>query len=207
MTLAELQIFLGSRSNEEVIDRDLFGRRPWLFPSDETFARWRASLASALDILAADVVIVGSAATGFSLSPLKPGRPFRSEGALESERSDVDIAFVSPNLFLAAWNEIIYYDRTRRLGWDYETRVRVRQDVYWGLVSDSRFPRNTDAARMMSGVKAIARRDQPVRGHEVRCRVYRRHQDLRAYHIASLRDLRSALSAALEDVQNGQQRN
>jgi hypothetical protein len=194
MTPSELHTFLGTRSNEDIVDKDILGRRPWLFETDTAFTDWREVVAAVLSIALTDVWIVGSAATGFSLSPLKPGRGFRSGNETGAARSDVDIAFVSNKLFTSAWDTITDYDRGFRLWGDNDSKAQLRRDIYWGLVSDSQVPRNTDAARAINRARAIAGRERPIRGHEVRCRVYRRQDDLRAYHIASLRGLRRALS-------------
>jgi hypothetical protein len=97
-----LERMLADRSDSEFVDREILDRRPWIFASDETFTEWRDGLARELNIPPDGISIVGSAATGFSLSPLKAGRPFRVQPDVAGMRSDVDIALVAPDLFTQA---------------------------------------------------------------------------------------------------------
>src|SRR5687767_8851196 len=80
---------LGRFFADEVLERI-----PWIFAGDATaFEAWRVEAAAAAGLDARSLHIVGSAATGYSLSPLKPGRPFRSVAG-RGNPSDIDIAIV-----------------------------------------------------------------------------------------------------------------
>ena len=140
------------------------------------------------------VLIVGSAATGFSLSPLKPGRSFRQLPSASGQTSDIDVALVDTKLFSTAWDTIISLDRSGRLGVRGDAKSKIRLDVYWGLVGQYSVPHNTDAARRIRSAMTVAARVPPLRGYPVRCRVYRRVEDLRSYHTDSLRQLRRELT-------------
>jgi hypothetical protein len=199
-----LHSLLKSHSDVEIVDQVLLRQTPWLFASATDFLQWRRLVAAGFAVKIDSVFVVGSAATGFSLSPYKPGHPFRVSTDDLGSPSDVDLAIVSPALFVSAWDAIVSHDRTRQLRWSFEDHRRVRQNIYWGLVSSDRVPRNTDPSRRMLGALAAAARERPVRGHVLKCRVYRRADDLRAYHIDSLRALRTAVREASEDRMNGQ---
>jgi hypothetical protein len=193
MTLEELKTLLNAQTEFEFIDGLLLGRRPWIFDADDSYDAWRRYVAATLAIHPDAVRVVGSAATGFSLSPRKPGRPFRRRSSLGTEASDIDIALIDPNLFAAAWDTIVRFDWERRLGGTDESRNSIRVDVYWGLVGQQRVPRNTEAARMLLTAMSVAGRSPPLRGYRIRSRVYRRLEDLRWYHVNSLRLLRAEL--------------
>ena len=178
------------------MDREILERRPWIFDAVESYQAWRTSVASQLGVEPDNVRIVGSAATGFSLSPLKPGRPFRRlENAAGGQTSDIDIALIAPSLFVVAWETILYLDRRHRLGIAQGALGKIRLDVYWGLVGQQSLPRNTDPARSILSAMSVAGRMPPLRGYPIRCRIYRRVEDLRAYHTDSLRQLRQELAA------------
>jgi hypothetical protein len=195
MTRDELRSLLNSQTDSEFVEHEILNRRPWIFDTDEAYRSWRVIVSSELGLGPDHVRIVGSAATGFSLSPLKPGRPFRQLPGVQGQTSDIDIALIDTNLFATAWDIIVSFDRARRLGLSEDARAKVRLDVYWGLVGQYSLPPNTDPARRVRTVRAAAGRMPPLRGYPIRCRVYRRVEDLLAYHTDSLRQLRRELTA------------
>ncbi len=199
MTVQELIARLDAQTEAEFIDLQLLGRRPWIFNADGPYDAWRTVVSQVLGMSADGIRIVGSAATGYSLSPLKPGRPFRESTALGEPPSDIDIALINPGLFTAAWNEILGRDRTRSLGGSDDSRDKIRFDIYHGLIAQQVLPRNTEPARTLLTAMSIAGRSPPLRGYRVRSRLYRRMDDLRAYHINSLRQLRVRLADELRD--------
>src|SRR5258708_4736981 len=128
MTREDLSALLSGVSDAEFVDRHLLSGRPWIFENDAAHDAWRRSVGGSLGVALDDVRIVGSAATGYSLSPLKPGRPFRPWTASAVSVSDIDIALVDPRLFSDAWNLIISLDRAYRLGGTDESRGKIRFD-------------------------------------------------------------------------------
>jgi hypothetical protein len=192
MTQEELRQLIQGRKNDEFVDTELLNRRPWIFADDAEHDRWRKSVADVLNASARHICIVGSAATGYSLSPLKAGRSFRD--LTNSRASDIDLAIVNEPLFEEAWNTIVALDRRIALRLPAPERDKMRTDVYWGLVAQRALPGNTDTARRLLLATARAGIAPPIRGYQIRCRIYRREEDLRAYHIVSLRSLRAELS-------------
>lgn len=195
MTREDLRILLSNQSDVDFVEREIFGRCPWIFEDEKLYEPWRRFVASQLGLAADSVWIVGSGATGYSLSPLKPGRPFRALANGIGATSDIDIALVAPQVFLSAWDTLLSFDRLRQLGGSIEDREKIRRDVYWGLVGQQSIPLNTGAARSVVVAMSAAGRTPPIRGYPLRCRVYRRIEDLRAYHVNSLRQLRVELDA------------
>lgn len=194
MTREELKDLLDAQTETEFTDGQLLGRRPWIFDADETYHAWRRSVAATLAIEPSAVCIVGSAATGFSLSPWKAGRPFLRTLSLNPVVSDIDIALIDPNLFAVAWDTIVRFDRELRLGGTEESRSKIRMNVYLGLVGQRTLPRNTERARRLFTAISVDGRHPPLRGYRLQSRLYRRVEDLRAYHITSLRQLRAQLA-------------
>jgi hypothetical protein len=192
MTRRELKDLLKDQTNEEFVDHHIFNRRPWIFSSGHEYDIWCHSVAAALGVQINGICIVGSAATGYSLSPFKAGRAFRAQGSQEMA-SDIDVAFTSATLFEEAWNTIVALDRRRGLRMSKDERTKLRIDVYWGAVAQRSIPSNTDLARRVLTAVAAATRIPPIRGYILRSRIYRRIEDLRAYHVDSLRQLRTEL--------------
>lgn len=191
MTREELKRLLADRENDELV-AEILDRRPWIFAADQEHDLWSSSVAAVLQIGKEDIRIVGSAATGYSLSPYKAGRPFRAIAA-GKQASDIDIAIISKEIFEEAWNTIVGVDRKKRLRLSEADRDKMRTDVYWGLVGHRSLPANTGVTRRILIAMAVAGKSPPVRGQKIRCRIYRRCDDLRAYHTVSLQQLRLEL--------------
>jgi hypothetical protein len=155
MTREQLRDLLADTADLDFVCRNLLGRRPWIFDSDEKYHTWRETLASGLNLQTRNIVVVGSAATGFCLSPLKPGRPFRHLNNPVGA-SDIDIAFIDDALFTQGWNIILSFDRTRQLRLVEDAREKLRVDIYWGLVANRSIPKNTDSSRFLLTALAVA---------------------------------------------------
>jgi hypothetical protein len=100
-------------------EAEIHSGRPYIFAADGDTAAFQAHVAGALGIpdAAGDVLIVGSARTGFSLDPDRAFEPF-------GEGSDIDVAVVHSGLFDRAWQAM--------LGWDYLTmRARSYAEQRW----------------------------------------------------------------------------
>jgi hypothetical protein len=157
---------------------------------------WRDSVAKEARIDPTGVVLVGSAATGYSLSPRKPARPFHRERTAAQEASDVDIGLVNEGLFIAAWNEVVRLDRARALSVSWTTISTMREQVYFGAMADFHLPPGSDPRQRLLLATAASTRRPPLLGLKARCRIYRRPEDLKAYHVQSLRKLRLELTGS-----------
>lgn len=193
MEIAELIELLSGVTDEQFVDSRILNRTPWIFRDVELYAAWRAALANEASLDPDCFYMVGSAATGFSLNPFKPGREFRALTTTTSDKSDLDIAIVSEPVFLKAWNVILSHERSRTLAIDRETCESLRKNIYWGHVADHLIPRNTDPARQMRSAVAACGRNVLLRGYKTSVRLYRRLEDLRGYQINSMRHLRLAV--------------
>tara|TARA_B100000965_G_scaffold403654_1_gene432357 strand:+ start:814 stop:1371 length:558 start_codon:yes stop_codon:yes gene_type:complete len=184
---------LGDRSDAEVVD-ELIASTPWVLRDlSVSFQDWKERVLEQ-DVASIDIVIVGSGAVGFSMSPLKLGRPFRESS--RNRPSDIDLALVAPDLFAECWECFREFERRRRLRMDYADKRRMREHVYFGHVTDKTLPRDTSPSRSILQIRSAAGRQTELRGHPVNIRVYRNRTDLRDYQLQSLRSLRRALREA-----------
>ena len=195
--LEELESFA---SPYDFVIKRLLNDIPWIFHADQTsYTKWRIEASKASDINADYIYLVGSAATGFSLNPLKAGQDFRPLKTSESWPSDIDIAIVDPGLFESAWNTILSYDRTLRMREvivkeskerPFKDRLaRLRLDIYWGTLSSTFTISGTEEARRIRALLAATTRLSPFQGYQTRARIYRRREDLISYHIQSMKRL------------------
>jgi hypothetical protein len=200
MTHAELLAAIDAAASASGFVADqILNRIPWVFEGDATsFTAWRTEVAETAKVQHSDVYIVGSAATGYSWSPLKSGRDFARVSATATRVSDIDVAIVSMRLVTEGWNTLVIEDRNRRLlrllrpkgDLSAEDQLqKLRSDVYWGTVAHAHtVPGSRIGARIRLTLAAITRR-APLKGHLARIRIYRRHVDLAAYHEQSIRRL------------------
>ena len=81
----------------ELVSRIVLERLPFTFDTKEQYFHWRHMLAEGLRVDPRDIVLVGSAATGRSLSARKRFSMFHKQ-------SDIDIAVISATHFDRAWH-------------------------------------------------------------------------------------------------------
>jgi hypothetical protein len=195
MTMArEDAVNLLTSTTDLAITERMFGETPWIFERDVgAFNEWRQDVADATACEAEGVYVVGSAMFGYSLSPDKPGRPFRRGGFNQHERSDIDVVIVSGRLFADTWDALLHADKAGLLGGTPAGRDKVRTDLYWGHITNTTVPGGTPPARSLRVAMSATTSRAPFRGHVAKARVYRRREDVVNYHVQSLRELRRTL--------------
>lgn len=133
-----------------------------------------------------NVVMVGSAKTGYSLSPKKFLKSFSDE---EECRSDIDIAVVSTQLFDYFWKLFREsYDVTKEGMYKY-----ICRGIYRGYISEVDLY-NIDNCR----VKWLELSNEATRQlqrkmyfkHEIHYRIYRDWRDMEEYHIQAIENLK-----------------
>jgi len=204
---------LRERSNEQLeafVEAEILTGLPSIFARDEDMILFQNHVAGALGIpsAASNILIVGSAKTGFSLDPDNYFIPFR-------ETSDIDIVVIHEGLFDQAWSTM--------LAWDYLTmRARTvperrwlyqRHDEVWSgwcdppawylrdqggmqlSFPDSLKPLREFSYRWFSTFRSLSRyRHHPeIPRHKASARLYRTRGHAALYHAAGLRVLRSRL--------------
>lgn len=175
--------------NSAVLAKNLLEDNPWLCKQlGVEWAAWSRSLLEELGLKRATLHLMGSAAIGFSLSPDKPGRRFRTVGTTDGP-SDLDIALVDDSFFHACWNEMLRRDRRER----FASGAHERECVYWGRIDDHRVPNRSPSRMQVRTLLDSCRRSPEFRGYPVSLRIYRRRDDLLGYLVSSLSALERTL--------------
>ena len=202
---ALLTIIEAATSNRDFVEKTLFSDTPWIFRGDASrYSEWRTTTARASGLTPDGIYLVGSAATGYSLSPFKPGREFRPIDPGVTHKSDIDIAVVNDELFVNSWNSILRYDRARRLSgalsgaWSHKQPIlqqidRMRLNIYWGTISHAHTTQGSAESRVLRTLFSATTREDPFQGYDIKARIYRRREDLLSYHEQSLQQLKVKL--------------
>lgn len=163
---------------------------PYLFAGDaRACIEWKERLATAIGVNSRSVVVVGSAAAGFSLSPHKNLAAF-------SDDSDVDVAVVSAHHFDVGWRWLrsLGAERYRYPGyiqrWIEDHRTRL---VYYGAIAtDKLLPYMPFGPAWVQATAPLAAA-VPISGREVNIRLYRDNESLAGYQTHSITKLRDRL--------------
>lgn len=176
----------------------LMDRLPFKFDSKREFLQWRDALAEGFGVDGRDVVLVGSAATGRSLSTR---RKRGNRHGVFGRGSDLDIAVVSPHHFDVAWR---WFRRTNPLfltGLDEVGRERFEAHkshyVYEGIIAADYFlsylPFGDEWSRAMQQTQVLLPTD--LRGRLMKTRIYRDFASLREHQAEAIRIYKLYLEA------------
>jgi hypothetical protein len=140
--------------------------------------------------LTLSLLVVGSAGVGFSLAPLKEFSEF-------SQGSDIDVAVVSQRYFEEAWKWLRELGPAKRLtkgSLEYDMLAWHRKNlVFDGAIATERLlSRLPFGARWRSGLGRAGKRE-PTIGRDIKVRLYRDFQSLRAYHVNNITELKLKL--------------
>ncbi len=191
---------------DTVVSTHLFQGEVFAFRRTPTaYATLRSHLNKTLGVPDKDVIVVGSAKTGFSVSPDGFPSPF-------SAISDIDVVVVDRNLFDTLWLTL--------LTWSYPHRVRGGEELSW--IGDRR--KNVFQGWFQPGnlsIQGLSRKSTltPVREfstrwfnafrelstypefvtRDVHGRLYRSWQHAMLYHVDGLEKLKGSLQGTLPD--------
>lgn len=192
--------FLSQLRTEAAVDfasRYLLDRVPWLFFDRSQYIAWKAELAADLEVDPYMVIVVGSAATGYSLSPTKNFSAF-------GQRSDIDVAVVSQRHFDEAWRWLRELGPVKLL-----TKGTVEHEMLsWhrrNLVFDGAIETNKLLSLLPFGPTwatglGRAGKREPTVGRPVKVRLYRDFESLRQYHVAGINELKMQINSAPADI-------
>jgi hypothetical protein len=114
---------------DDVVRQHVFDGVPYAFRKKPvSMQRLRDHLCGKMNVDADNIVVVGSAKIGFSLSPDNYPREF-------SYYSDIDVAVVSEPLFDEVWHTMLRWNYPRRFsldGTDWAWSKNRRNELYWG---------------------------------------------------------------------------
>jgi hypothetical protein len=204
---------LRGHSNDEMVafaEIEIMSGRPFIFRQDEDMSRFQQHIANALQVEdgSSDILIVGSAKTGFSLDPDNYFVPFR-------ETSDIDVAVINESLFDWTWHTMLAWDYLTIKNRNYQEGqwLRQRQNEVWSGWYDPRFwnlrqqggtqlsfpnmlkPMREFSFRWFSAFRSLSRyKYHPeVPRHKANARLYRTRTHAALYHATGLRMLRNKL--------------
>jgi hypothetical protein len=133
-TVEEFKQLLLTEPIEEVAKTHVFQGTPFAFSSQPTAMDvLRKHINLRLGIDPKNIIIIGSARTGFSLSPDNFPRAF-------SPDSDIDVLLVDAKMFDAVWNTLLSWHYPRRFwlsGTDWDWAKSRRDEIYWGWLEPS----------------------------------------------------------------------
>lgn len=163
-------------------------------PSDEVLDvldRFKEIVSEHFHVSFHSLQLVGSAKTGFSLSPNKLLTPFRDESDTQKS-SDIDIAIISENLYQHYWNKMrqtekIQYKRFYQ---------QLTASIFRGYINDKvlmEIP--LIRAEWLSVVSPINRllQDELKIVHPITYRIYRSWEDLEEYQIIGIEKTKKCL--------------
>jgi hypothetical protein len=157
---------------------------PFIFSGDRaSYVEWRSELAEAIHVDAHGIVMVGSAAYGVSLGP---GRNFAAFGS----HSDVDVGVVSQHHFELAWRFFRNLGTAARLRLPKKVQIsfleHAPRDVYFGVIATERFLPHLPFGPEWARTLAVMSARDPTKDRNVKVRLYRDVESLRAYQVRSL---------------------
>jgi hypothetical protein len=190
MTRDSLIEALKSASVSKFIEEYLFDRVPHVFAENRPlFIDWKRVLSEAIEVDAACITVVGSAAIGYSMNPNKNFKAF-------DEYSDVDVAIVSHYHFTVAWRYLrsnsikrMHVDPRTRIAWD----EHVHKYIYWGTIATDKLLGVLPFGKQWIESKTHMTSIDPTKGREVNFRIYSDFESLRSYQKDSVTNVRDSL--------------
>ena len=186
----DIRVDLGALSTAIFVSRWILERVPHVFDGDAAaYIAWKHELGDRIGVDARAIVLVGSAATGFSLSPERPLKPFDA-------KSDVDVAVVSPHHFDIVWRWL------RNLGserYGFPGYVQAQIDdhrqrlVYWGAIATDRLLQHTPLGKTWVPALADVAKMLPGGTREVNIRLFREFDALRAYQVHGCNEVKTKI--------------
>lgn len=163
----------------KAVSLGIFDRIPFVFETVEQYVTWRDSVALGFGLDGKDLIFVGSAATGRSLSTRKGYGVFNS-------KSDLDIAAVSSHHFDLAWRWFRSTNPNFLTGMDDDKRKKFNSHkshyIFDGVIASDYFlsylPFGDDWGKAMHQSQALLPRQ--VQGRLMKFRIYKDFAALRA---------------------------
>lgn len=180
------------------MEQYIFAGEPYVFRKwPQGFEALRKHLCNALELSNyQNVIVIGSAKLGFSLSPDSFGRQF-------SDESDIDVMVIDERLFDLVWKTLLRWNYPRRhylAGFDWRWAKDRKEELYWGWFRpdkirfsglsfpDTLKPLRDISTRWFTAFRSISR----VSGFaswEISGRLYRSWEHALLYHVDGLRQI------------------
>ena len=151
-------------------------------------------VSTGLNISFHSMKIVGSAKTGFSLSPHKLLTPFHDGGGPKEPSSDIDIAIVSERLYQKFW------DRLRNVQglWNRYYYDQLTRSIFRGYINDKDLMRINGVREEWTELTSpinVSLQDNLGFVHPISYRVYRYWDDLEDYQLYGITKAKEKLEA------------
>lgn len=164
-------------------------------PQDEIVDKmdyFKEIVSSNLGINFHSLQIVGSAKTGYSLSPQKVLKPFHGE-TKDDKSSDIDIAIVSDKLYLKFWNDL---RRVKGIQYNRHYYNHLTASIFRGYINDKDLLQIKGPCEEWNAMVRpinISLQDDIGFEHPITYRLYRSWDDLEEYQIVGISKARTAL--------------
>ena len=158
----------------------------------ENMDSFKEIVSSRLDINFHNVQIVGSAKTGYSLSPKKLLKPFHDETD-DSPSSDIDIALISERLYHILWSELREVKGLWHSRYYYN---HLTESIFRGYINDKDLLKIDEIGRKWEDmIRPVNVQLQDTLGfvHPISYRVYRSWDDLEDYQLNGIRKAKEKL--------------
>jgi hypothetical protein len=177
-------------SPEEYVSHRVIDRVPSVFSDRRSYIEWKQKLAGDLEVDPYGLILVGSACTGYSLSPHKNFRAFNT-------KSDFDVAVISDQHFDEAWRFLRDLgSRIHKLPTDSKRAVNSHRSghVFDGVIATDKIVQFLPFGKPWVTALESATASSPADGREVKVRLYRDLYALRTYQQRGVEEARTRLS-------------
>ncbi|MDH2314002.1 hypothetical protein [Methylobacterium brachiatum] len=176
----------------DFVSHYLFEPIPFIFRGDlAAWINWKTILSSKLEVDPRNIVLTGSAAIGFSLSPMKGYRPF-------SGRSDVDCGIISEFHFDLAWRHLRQSAAvSSSISGDVRKAVNSHKvnHIFTGTIAANKILPILPFGQTWMAALTDMSQIEPTVGRDVKLRIYKDFDALRFYQSDNIGRLRDALAA------------
>ncbi len=175
-------------SDLEIVQRYITHGPPFFFEGDEDrYFKLKQTIAQKFGLNPQEVIMIGSAKLGFSISPLKQKRwqPFHDE-------SDIDMVIISSDIFDRFWKELYDFNIKLTVGTEKEEKRYYRFLDYFfrGWFRPDVFPFSYEwRAEWLNFFKSISYGEFGEQ-HKISGAVFRDWGFYEAYHTNNIREIR-----------------
>ena len=192
MSKVDFENLLKCSDIDSILDDYLFNGLPCYFKSNpQIHSQMIGGISEGLEVSPDDICVVGSARTGFSLSPYKFGQPF-------GRNSDIDVVVVSSTLFDPSWIDILTF---RQRNWHrlksttraYSAKHKEKHHIYNEWIYPNLIADALEIGNMWVLTFNGLSRIPELSSRSVRGRLYRTWDHVREYHRSGLRIIKKRI--------------
>lgn len=135
------------------------------------------------------VMMVGSGKTGYSLSPKKNFKPFELKSESKN-KSDIDIAIISNNLFKSFWDT---YRNSYNVKYE-GIYPYIAREIYRGYINERNLREIDNCRKIWSELSVKSNkllRSKLYFKHDITYRIYRSWEDFEEYNLSSIKSIKA----------------